>query len=295
MDTSRAGILGLLAASVATLLWAANFTAAAIAVKHIDPLLIASIRIVAAAAFFALLLPKRDPAQPPLKSMWFELLVVAVTGIVVNQYFFAVGMKWTTPSHSALVHALIPVFVLILGWAFQGEHPGVVKLCGVVLAIGGAVYVALNMEAGERDKTLIGDLVTFVGAASFALYMVLGKRVLERIGAFRTVTMAFVLSVPFSIPFFVVSALRQDWAAVPPQAWAALGYMIVAATFICYTLHMYAMGRIGALRVSVFTNLQPFLAAAIAHLLQEDRLTLTFAAAAVVVIAGVAMVQFGRR
>src|SRR6266850_1183717 len=236
METPRSRALGLLAASGATLLWAGNFAAA----KIVGP-------------------------------MWRDLLFLAVSGIVVNQYCFAAGMKWTTPSHSALVHALIPVFVLLLGWAFLGERAGLVKLCGVALALGGTSYVALNMSAGEQQRTLIGDLLTLAGAASFAVYMVLGRRVLDRLGSFRTVTMAFVLSVPFSIPFLVGSALAQDWRAVPWPAWAALGYMIVAATFICYTLHMFALGRIGALRVSVFTNLQPILGAAIAHALGVDR------------------------
>ncbi len=294
METVRDRGLGLLAAGAATLLWAGNFAAAKIAVEHLNPLLIASIRIVAAAGFFALLLPRRDAAAPAGGTMWRELLFLAVSGIVVNQYCFAAGMKGTTPSHSALVHALIPVFVLLIGWIFLRERAGPVKLAGVALAIGGTAYVALNMSPGEQRQTLIGDLLTLVGAASFAVYMVLGRRVLERMSPFRTVTMAFVLSVPFSIPFLVGSALSQDWSAVPWPAWAALAYMIVAATFICYTLHMYAVGRIGALRVSVFTNLQPILGAAIAHGLGVDTLTLSFAGAAVVVIAGVAMVQFAR-
>lgn len=295
METPRGRGPGLLAASGATLLWAGNFAAAKIAVAHLNPLLIASIRIIAAAGFFALLRPRRDSAVPIAGPMWRDLLFLAVSGIVVNQYCFAAGMKWTTPSHSALVHALIPIFVLVIGWMFLGERAGLVKLGGVALALGGTAYVALNMSAGEQKQTLIGDLLTLAGAASFAVYMVLGRRVLDRIGSFRTVTMAFVLSVPFSIPFLVGSGLAQDWKAVPWPAWAALGYMIVAATFICYTLHMYAVGRIGALRVSVFTNLQPILGAGIAHALGVDTLTISFAAAAVVVIAGVAMVQFSKR
>src|SRR5689334_19019181 len=137
METPRDRALGLLAASGATLLWAGNFAAAKIAVAHLSPLLIASIRIIAAAGFFALLSPRRDPAAPVAGPMWRDLLFLAVSGIVVNQYCFAAGMKWTTPSHSALVHALIPVFVLGIGWLFLGDRAGPVKLCGVALALGG--------------------------------------------------------------------------------------------------------------------------------------------------------------
>jgi drug/metabolite transporter (DMT)-like permease len=81
---------------------------------------------------------------------------------------------------------------------------------------------------------------------------------------------------------------------VSPQAWWALAYMVVAATFICYTLHMYALSKIGPLRIAIFTNLQPILGTVIAQFFGQDLLQPVFAVCAVVVIAGVALVQFTR-
>ena len=290
---------GILAACVITLLWSGNFVAGKFATgtngaPGLDPLLIASIRIFSAAAFFPLLLGRSD--RPVLKrpGVWKEILPLGLAGIFANQFFFAAGIKLTTPSHSALVHALIPVFVLVIGWIFLRERTRPVKIVGVLLAIAGASYVALAMSTAERDRTLVGDALTFAGALSFAAYIVIGRRVLQRMGSLPAVTAAFLVSVPFSVPFFAYAAWRQDWSAVPASAWLALGYMIVAATFICYTLHMYALSKIGPLRIAVFTNLQPILGTLIAQAFGEDKLTTEFAACAVVVIAGVAMVQFTR-
>jgi len=284
--------LGLLAATIVTILWAGNFVAGKIAAYKIDPLLIASIRIFSAAALFPLFMRRDDRAALARPATWKEILPLGLAGIFANQFFFAAGIQLTTPSHSALVHALIPVFVLLIGWIFLREGAGPVRLLGVALAIAGSVYVAIATSQEERNRTLLGDALTFVGALSFAVYIVIGRRVLERMGSFRAVTAAFVVSVPFSVPFFVFAAIRQDWSAVGTQQWAALAYMIVAATFICYTLHMFALSRIGPLRVAVFTNLQPILGTAIAQAFGEDRITLPFAVAGAIVIAGVAIVQF---
>jgi drug/metabolite transporter (DMT)-like permease len=299
MEPSPGRGLGLAAAIVITLLWSGNFVAGKFATgthggTGLDPLLIASIRIFCAAAFFPILLGRTGMAQLARPGIWREILPLGLAGIFANQFFFAAGIKLTTPSHSALVHALIPVFVLVIGWLWLREGAGPVKLFGVLLAIAGASYVALSMSAEERGRTLVGDLLTLAGAVSFAIYIVLGRRVLERMGSLPAVTAAFLVSVPFSVPFFAVAAFRQDWSAVPPSAWWALAYMVVAATFICYTLHMYALSKIGPLRVAIFTNLQPILGTLIAQGFGEDALTIPFAAAAVVVIAGVAIVQFTR-
>jgi len=292
--------LGLLAAGVITVLWSGNFVAGKFATgtngaPGLDPLLIASIRIFSAAAFFPLLLGRSGRVVLKRPGIWKDILPLGLAGILANQFFFAAGIKLTTPGHSALVHALIPVFVLLIGWIFLRERTGPVRIAGVLLAIAGAAYVALAMPAEERDRTLVGDALTLAGAISFAAYIVIGRRVLDRMGSLPAVTAAFLVSVPFSVPFFLFAAFRQDWGAVPPAAWWALAYMIVAATFVCYTLHMYALSKIGPLRVAVFTNLQPILGTAIAQLFGEDRLTLPFFFAAIVVIAGVAMVQFTKR
>jgi drug/metabolite transporter (DMT)-like permease len=289
--------MGLLAALVITLLWSGNFVAGKYATDDasgLDPLLIASIRIFAAAAFFPLLLNATQRRVLKQPSTWRAVLVLALAGIVANQFFFAAGIRLTSPSHSALVHALIPVIVLLIGWVFLRERTGRLKLAGVLLAIAGASYVAMTMSPDERGRTLRGDLLTLAGAVSFAVYIVVGRRVLERLDSLTTVTAAFIVSVPFSIPFFGWAAVRQNWGAVSPEAWIALGYMIVAATFICYTLHMYALSKIGPLRIAIFTNLQPILGTVIAEGFGKDKLTPEFAACAVVVIAGVALVQFTR-
>lgn len=287
--------MGLLAAVIITLLWSGNFVAGKYATgpDGLSPLLIASIRIFSAAAFFPLLLNANQRAVLRRPSMWRMILPLGLAGIVANQFFFAKGIELTSPSHSALVHALIPAFVLLIGWVFLRERTGRVPLLGVVLAIAGASYVAMTMPLEERDRTLRGDLLTLAGAISFSAYIVIGRNVLRKLDSLTAVTAAFIVSVPFSLPFFGWAAVRQNWGAVSAEAWMALGYMIVAATFICYTLHMYALSKIGPLRIAIFTNLQPILGTLIAEGFGKDRLTLEFALSAIVVIAGVAMVQFG--
>ncbi len=70
--------------------------------------------------------------------------------------------------------------------------------------------------------------------------------------------------------------------------------MIVGATFICYSLHMWSLARLDALKVSVFTNAQPILAGLMAHAIGVERVTTPLVIAAAIVIAGVALVQTSR-
>lgn len=281
--------LPLAAMLLVTLLWAGNFVAGKFATRELHWAVLTSFRVLFASAVFAAASPRGA-----LRGVsWRNVAPLALTGIVLNLNLFAAGITWTTPGHSAIIQALIPVFVVIIGWAFLREQPSGRSLAGMVLAVGGAVLLALSATASERAATLTGDLITCAGMLCFSTYVVLGRNVVYRAGPFPTVTAAFVLSVPMMIPLMAYGAICQDWSAITWKGWAAAGYMALGATVICYSLHLWALTRLDALQVSIFTDAQPILAAAIAYVFGLERPTFAMVAAGVIVIGGVVLVQTG--
>ncbi len=280
----------LLAIIVTTVLWSFNFTAAKWATVEINPPMIASLRVFATAALFAALLPRGHWRLA--REGWRALLAMAVLGIAINQICFVAGMKLTTPSHSAVIHAMMPAYVILLAWPMCGEKPRAGAVAGMVAAVAGAVVVELGTPRAELAGTIAGDIVTTIGAVAFSFYIVLGRRLSPGLTSFQGVTFTFVLAVPFMIPPFVFGALHQDWGAVTGKGWGSLAYMIVFATIVCYVLHLYALSKLGAAQVSIFTDLQPALASAIAVLAGVDRITLPLVVGGLLALVGVALVQF---
>jgi drug/metabolite transporter (DMT)-like permease len=280
--------------SLVTIVWAGNFTAGKVAAAHIDPLLIASIRIFLAAAFFYAFLPPGQKRQLFTPALLRACTPLALTGIATNQFCFAAGIQRTVPSHSAIIHALIPVFVAIIGWIFLRERVGLLGLFGMLLALGGVFYVILSGDAKKQGETLVGDLLTLAGAVAFSAYAVIGRSVIPAIGAWRAVTIGFIISVPLSIPLFILGLQRQHWAEVTPAAWVGLGYMIVGATFFCYSAHMWSLTHLNALQVSIFVELQPMLGTAIAALFAVEEVTRPLVWGGLVALAGVTLVQLPR-
>src|SRR5947207_15270314 len=162
------------AISIVTVLWAANFTVAKIGTREFDPLFIASFRIFVTSAIFYSFLPKADK-----KFSWadFKAIVpLSLSGIVGNHVFFASGIKYTTPSHSAVIHALLPVFVGIVAYVVLKERLGPMALLGMGLAVVGALIVVMRASTAEIRGTLLGDVLTACGIAAFSIYIVLGRR-----------------------------------------------------------------------------------------------------------------------
>src|SRR5262245_16835641 len=100
------------AISVVTVLWAINFTVGNRFMAVIDPFFIASFRIIVTGIFFYALLPKEE--RRIRASDWKAILPLSLSGILTNHVCFAWGISMTTPSHSAVIHAIFPVFVGIV-------------------------------------------------------------------------------------------------------------------------------------------------------------------------------------
>ena len=91
------------AISIVTIHRALKITVGKIGTAEIDPFFIASFRIIVTGVVFYAFLPAED--RKIRAGDWKAILPLAVTGIAANHVCFASGIKLTTPSHSAVIHA----------------------------------------------------------------------------------------------------------------------------------------------------------------------------------------------
>lgn len=279
------------AISITTLLWAVNFTVGKIGVTELDPFFIASFRIIVTGSVFYAMLPPADRKFRPTD--WKDCWPLALTGIGLNHVCFAVGIGRTIPSHSAVIHALIPGFVAITAWFVLKESLSPLQILGILVALAGTMTVVLGVPRAEFSETIWGDLITIGGITAFSVYTVFGRRVMSEMGSRRAVTLAFLFAGPVMVPMVIWGATRVDWVHVTWRGWAALAYMLLCANMAAYLLHSYALSKLKAGQVAAFTNLQPAIAIGISALSGYPTRPTLFIGAAIALL-GVVLVQLRR-
>src|SRR5437667_8828976 len=157
-----------LAIGITTVFWAINFTVGKYCTTEFDPFFIASFRIIVTGVVFYALLPREE--RKIRRSDWKAILPLSLTGIATNHVCFAWGISKTTPSHSAIIHAIFPVFVGIVAWVFIRERQGPVALLGMAVAVAGALTVVVGAPRNEVTKTLLGDVISTIGVMSVSFY-----------------------------------------------------------------------------------------------------------------------------
>jgi O-acetylserine/cysteine efflux transporter len=278
------------------LVWCFNYTAGKIALRHMDPLSLASIRIeLATVLMLAIYFSRRDRSPLRLRDLW-TFTYLGFLGVILNQGFYTVGLNYTTSERSVLIVALAPILVLLFARAMKLEAFTPAKIAGMAVALVGVLLLEAEPGSTGGTPSIVGDVITLIGIAGFAVYSVLGKRMMGRTGpakydavSFNTFTLA--ASSVMLLPLAVRQAIALDWKSVGWAGWAGLGYMAVFSSVAAYTLFYWLLRHMEPSRVAAVNYLQPFIVILLSMAFLGERPTGHLVSGGALVLVGVFLVE----
>jgi len=252
----------------------------------VDPFALAMARMLGATVFFQLLARVRPSRPLPLREH-ARVALLSLLGIALNQTLFLVGLRITTAFAAALLGATIPVFTAALAVLLRVEKPAARTAVGLALAFSGVLWLT---GGGSLD---VGAALIAVNCLSYALYIVLAKPVLERVGALTLVTWVFTWGALMMVP---VGGLRlvagvQEWGA---RGWMLVTFMVVCPTIIAYLANAWALQWSTPSMVTIYIYLQPLLAALLQWVQMREPVSRRALVASALILAGVAVVTSRR-
>jgi drug/metabolite transporter (DMT)-like permease len=273
------------------LISAGTYLAAKRAMTELSPFTVVLWRfLVCGAAFVVLLALTPGPKLPP-RSAWTRVVLLGLMGGPVNQTLFFSGLSRSTAAHAALFYALTPLGVYVASLVLGRERASFRTTAGILTALSGVVVLLLGRGLASATGSLVGDLLILAAVAAWVVYTTEGKPLASEHGALRatawTMTVATVLQLPL-IPF--VARPEAVWAT----SFAAKGsivYLGLMTSVVAYLLWYYALSKVPASRVAIFSNLQPAVTALVAWLFLNETLHWELALGGALVLAGVRLTQ----
>jgi drug/metabolite transporter (DMT)-like permease len=292
--SSGARPLDAIAAALAVVLclsWGFNQVAVKLALPEVPPLIQAAFR----STFGALIVVAWARARR-VKLMDFDgtLAPGIVAGVLFGLEFLLIyrGLVWTSASRASLFLYTAPFFVVIgARWLLPGDRFDRWQWAGLLLSFAGMLVAFGVPTPGGNAQMLIGDLmVVCAGAAWAATTLVIKATRLVRASYEKILLYQLIVSAPM---LALCAQLIGERVLEPPSA-VALGSLVyqtvwvVAVTFLAW---FALIQRYSASRLSVFTFLTPLFGIAAGHVVLGDPLTPAFALAALLVVAGLVLVN----
>ncbi len=286
---------GLIAVSV---LFGINFVGMKTILDEVPALDWALVRVGLATAVLLPLTPRLAPgARLPGRRMLGLLLPVAILGVGGNQVLFALGLERTTPAHSSLIVACIPVLTLAFAALAGQERVTGAKLLSVGCALAG-VLVLLRVDRmvsgsapadDEVGVTLVGDLLTVANVTGYSAFLILMRRVGRNVPAAMSTAVCFVWSTLFIAACALPGLDPEGLAALlGPRLLGWALFSILGATAATYLINVWALRHAPGSVVALYVSLQPIVATGLSMALGQDAPGLRFGLAAALVFAGLA-------
>jgi drug/metabolite transporter (DMT)-like permease len=226
-----------------------------------------------------------------------DLIRIATAGVLtVSVYHLALngGEVHTTAGTAAVVIGTAPAITLALAVLIGLERFSRWRAAGLAIAFTG-VLVVVTLGSGQHVSlgTVTGPLLVLVSAASFALYNVLVKPLVGRLGTIPVSSAASLLGM---VPLLVVlrPGSLDDVRGLDRLDIALLLYLGLACTLFAYIAWTVALGRLDASRTVAYLYGVPPLAVLIGAVTLDERVTGWLLLGGALVIGGVALAQVRR-
>jgi drug/metabolite transporter (DMT)-like permease len=201
------------------------------------------------------------------------------------------GLLYTTASRAVVFLYTAPFFVALGSYVFLGERLRPSQWAGLGLSFAG-VALAIGVPQADVDaKVLAGDLLIVAGGLLWAATTLIVKATpLIRAPAEKGLG----YQVAISIPILALAAwLRDERITHMPSALSLslLAYQAFWFVGLTFTLWIALVKTYSASKLSAFTFITPLFGVVASYFIMKDTLTLAFGAAALLVIAGLYLVN----
>jgi drug/metabolite transporter (DMT)-like permease len=281
----------LLAATTVSIIYGLSFTIAKdVMPTYVKPYGFILIRVFGATILFWLI--SLFGSKEKIKRQDFpRIIAAAFFGVALNMLTFFKGLSFTSPISAAVIMVTTPIIVLILSTILMKEKMKKRKIFGILLGLFGTFFLILyGKSIGNATNASLGNFLVFINAVSYAFYLIIVKRLMDKYNAFTFVKWIYTFGLLMVIPFGWNEYQEIQWQTLPSIILWEIGFVVVFTTFFTYLFNLVSMRELKPTTVAVFIYLQPLFATLFAISLGKDELSWVKIVSAVLIFVGVYLV-----
>ncbi|WP_457420354.1 DMT family transporter [Roseateles sp. P5_E7] len=239
--------MGLLLAMLGAIGFSGKAIIVKLAYRHgVDAITLLMWRMLLALPFFLAMAWWAGRGKPALtRRDWRDIAVLGFTGYYLASYLDFAGLAYITASLERLILYLNPTLVLLLSVVFFHHRLHARQVIALGISYAGVVAVFAHELSFQGVDTALGAALVFASAVSYAVYLSLSGKVVQRLGSLRLAGLASTVACLLCIAQFALLKPLSTAAVPEPVMWLSL-LNATACTVAPVLMVMLAIARIGA-------------------------------------------------
>eukprot|EP00253_Pinus_taeda_P009772 PITA_09772 len=146
---------------------------------------------------------ERKQRPPMTLSIFFQIFLLALGGIAINQNFYFAGLNYTNSTFAAATTNLIPVVTFVMATVLRYENVnirslrGLAKVVGTIVCVGGAMVMTLykgsvikmlNAYNSIASNNILGSILLFASVFAWSSWIIFQAPVVKKYPAQLSLT-----------------------------------------------------------------------------------------------------------
>ncbi|MQX48361.1 DMT family transporter [Sinorhizobium medicae] len=282
--------------SITALFWGGNSVAGKMAVGHVSPMMLTTLRwLIALAVILVLMTPQIRRDWQKIRQHWLQLLAYGAIGFTMFNAFLYSAVQYTSAINAVILQAGIPMLIFIFNFALFKMKASFAQVIGFTVTLIGVLITAAHGDLASlvRLSFNFGDALVILACIVYAAYTVAlrWKPAMHWQSFIAAPAFGALLS---AIPLLVWE-IGKD-AAIMPDAtgWAIVLYAAIFPSLMSQVLYVRGVEMIGANRAGLFINAIPVFGTLLSVLLVEEIFRPFHLVALALVLGGIAVAERGR-
>ena len=223
----------------------------------------------------------------------YRTLALLGLGVLGNHLLILIGLKYVSGAVAGVIIGSLPVVTAVLSALFIQDVPYRAVWAGSLLSFLGVGLVSVAGFSAAGERPMLGGTLVFLGVASWALYTIGSRAIMERVSALTVNWTTTLAATVFQLPLLGTDRkmLKTGLDSLALSDWLALAYLVVFATAIAQQTWLFGVKNIGPSRASVLGNLTPVAAVALSALVLKETVGAVEVIGIVLILCGVWVVH----
>lgn len=218
------------------------------------------------------------------------IIGIGFFGVFINITFFFLGLNKTASINAPMIASSGPILLLLLSMLYLNEKPKIKTFIGTLISLIGVIVIIARpfLEEGNTDGALIGNLFFLIATLGAVFHALLSKRLLKDYRAATVTFWSFIVGSSLFIPLLVKETLQPDYlVALDIRGISGILFGAVLSSALAYLIYEWAIKRVKAYEIGIFTYIDPVVAIIIALPLLGEIITPAYVLGSVFVFAGI--------
>lgn len=231
------------------------------------------------------------------RSDWPRLLFVSLAGFTGYNLGSAFGFERINAGTGSLIIGTQPLLIALIGTLAAKERLTPAVILGLAIGFAGIVFLVWKDLGVQGDPLtfLTGCAMIFASGTCWALYAVLSKPLSQKYGSLPITAASVVITSIALVLLLGRPATLVTLQAMTLRSWLEMAYLVIFVTGLTMVTWNYGAARLSAAAAGSFLYLVPPLGVVAGALMLGEPVTGGMIIGGTLILAGVAMTQFGGR